>query len=406
MSLSSRQWKWILATIGLLIVTGSALSAGYLVQQLAEEERHKVERWVEAQRYIRTMTDAEAEICDLTIYTTILQSNSTIPLILVGPTGEIIDAHNFGESLDSNTTYLTSVLSDLRTQGVAPIEGAGGNQIYFFESSLLRSLRYFPYIQLLLIGTFILLGYLALSAIRRSEQNGVWIGMAKETAHQLGTPISAIMAWVEYLRAEYGDNEELSEVASELNRDVDRLQLVADRFNKIGSKPELEAVPLGEVLQEVFDYMSKRAPRKVAFTCEVDAAFAKTPIAINRHIFNWVLENLIRNALDAMDGSGTLELRGTIARNLAEIEVADSGKGIPPNKRKTVFRPGYTTKSRGWGLGLSLAKRIVEQYHGGKIFVKDSAVGRGTTFAVRVPLAPKAPPSSLHEDTRSHLSDA
>ena len=385
MALSSRQWKIILAVIALLIVVGSALSAGYLVQRLANEERAKVERWLEAQRYLAEMSDAEAEICDLSIYTTILQGNTTIPLILVGPAGDILETRNFADHHAGDTAHFEQLVDQLRASGVEAVRG-GDNEIFYLESRLLRALRYFPFIQLALIGSFVGLVYLSLSAIRRAEQNRVWVGMAKETAHQLGTPISAIMAWVEYLRAEYSDNEELDSVADELARDVDRLQLVADRFNKIGSTPELTPTPVGELLQQTHTYMSARAPRKVTFTLEVPEAFAKTRVAVNAHLFNWVLENLIRNALDAMDGRGQLVLRANVARQHAEIEVQDSGKGIPANKRKTVFKPGYTTKSRGWGLGLSLAKRIVEEYHGGKIFVKESGVGKGSTFQVRLPL--------------------
>ena len=386
MSLTSRQWKILLAAVGLVIVVGSALSAGYLVQRLGDEERAKVERWLEAQRYLRDMSDAEAEVCDLTIYTTILQGNTTIPLILVGPAGEIVDVQNFPERQRADTAYIRALVDELRADGVAPVAG-GGNEIFFLESRLLRALRYFPVVQMALVFSFVLLGYLALSAVRRSEQNRVWVGMAKETAHQLGTPISAIMAWVEYLRAEYADDEELDTVADELARDVDRLQLVAERFNKIGSTPELTPTQLGPLLHEIYAYMSARAPRKVDFTLSISEACAKTPVAVNAHLFNWVLENLIRNALDAMDGAGKLVLTGCINDGMAEIEVRDSGKGIPASKRKAVFRPGYTTKSRGWGLGLSLAKRIVEEYHRGRVFVKDSAVGRGTTFAVRIPVA-------------------
>ena len=386
MTLSARQWRWLLVVVGLVIVVGSAASAGYLVRALAAEERAKVERWVEAQRHIREMSDEEAAVCDLTLYTEVLQGNTTIPLILVGPDGRVLDGHNFGERRDRDTAYLAEVVAGLRAEGVAPISG-GDNAVYFLESRLLRALRYFPALQLALIVSFVLIGYLVLNAVRRAEQNRVWVGMAKETAHQLGTPISAIMAWVEYLRAEYADNEELGGVADELARDVDRLQLVANRFNKIGSTPELAPAPLAEVAQAVYDYMHARAPRRVDFTLEVSEAAQAARVPVNRDLFQWVLENLIRNALDAMDGAGTLVLAADAADARATLEVRDSGKGIPASKRRTVFEPGYTTKSRGWGLGLSLAKRIVEEYHGGRIYVKDSALGRGTTFAVEVPLA-------------------
>ena len=387
MKLSPTQWKVVLAALAVVIVAGSALSAGYLVRSLAAEERAKVERWLSAQRFIYEMSDEEAAVCDITLYTDILQGNTTIPLLLVDARDSIIGSANFAPRREGDTGYLYRQLAALRAGGVAPIEG-GGNRIYYLESRLLRALRFFPVVQMLLVGLFVALVYFSLSAVRRAEQNRVWVGMAKETAHQLGTPISAILAWVEYLRAEYEGNAELGEVADELARDVDRLQLVAERFNKIGSTPELTPAPVAEIVRDVFAYMQRRAPRRVAFAMEVDPACASARVAVNRPLFEWVLENLIRNALDAMDGRGALTLAarpfGKTGGQL-ELTVRDTGKGIPANKRRAVFKPGYTTKSRGWGLGLSLAKRIVEEYHGGKVYVKDSAVGKGTTFAVRLP---------------------
>lgn len=382
--MTPRRWNALLAVVGAIIVAGSAYSAYYLVRQLAAEERAKVEEWAEAQRYIRTMSDAEAEVCDLTLYTDILRSNATIPLILVSPGGDVLDAHNFGEGLDADSAYLAARLAEAIDDGAAPITG-GDNAIYFFESSLLRALRFFPVIQLALIAAFVALGYLAVTSVRRAEQNRVWVGMAKETAHQLGTPISAIMAWVEFLKAEYTGDAELSGVADEIERDVERLQLVAERFNKIGSAPDLTPLAVGDVVGEVYAYMAARTPRRVEFQLQVSPEAAAAHVGVNRHLFAWVLENLLRNALDAMDGRGELVLAAALDAGEVEITVVDSGKGVPPNKRKAVFRPGYTTKQRGWGLGLSLAKRIVEEYHGGRVFVKDSAVGEGSTFAVRLP---------------------
>lgn len=380
-----RTWNILLALVGATIVAGSAASAYYLVRRLKAEERAKVEEWAQAQRYIQNVSDEEAAVCDLTLYADVINSNTTIPTILVSPEGQVIDARNFGAEYDTNRAYVAYVLSEARAAGVEPLDTGGPNSIYFFESSLLRALRFFPVIQLALIGTFVVLGYFAVTSVRRAEQNRVWVGMAKETAHQLGTPISAIMAWVEFLKAEYANNEELGDVAAEIERDVDRLQLVAERFNKIGSAPDLTPEPVSEVVGEVYAYMSSRTPRKVAFALDVSPEAAAARVAVNRHLFAWVLENLIRNALDAMDGRGDLRLATAVDGDEVEITVVDSGKGVPPGKRRAVFRPGYTTKQRGWGLGLSLAKRIVEEYHGGRVFVKDSAVGKGSTFAVRLP---------------------
>ena len=386
MALDTRQWKFILAILGLLIVLVSVFSARYLVNSLAKEEHDKVEQWLMAQEAIVGMSDQEAAVCDITLQTTILASNTTIPMIIVDTRGEIISGKNFGQRKDDDSLYLAKVVRQIQAEGAEPIT-IQDSKLYYTESILLKRLRYFPYIQLALLAAFVGLAYFSFSAVRRSEQNRVWVGMAKETAHQLGTPISAIMAWVDHLKEGYEDDEEIDMIASEMARDVDRLQLVADRFNKIGSTPELSAEPVADVVEGVYNYMSKRAPRKMAFTLDLGERAHTAHIAINRHLFQWVLENLVRNALDAMDGKGALVISAYVVGNIACIEVKDSGKGIPASKHKAVFRPGYTTKSRGWGLGLSLAKRIVQEYHGGKIFVKESAVGRGSTFAVEVPLA-------------------
>lgn len=376
----------ILGVLGSLIVIGSALSTRYLVTSLAKEEQDKVEQWVMANTSIINMSDEEAAICNITLPTTIISNNRTIPMIIVGDRGEIIDGRNFGGNRDEDSIFLAGKLREFQEEGYTPIS-FHENKLYYSESTLLKRLRYFPYIQLALLGAFILLAYFALSAVRRSEQNRVWVGMAKETAHQLGTPISAIMAWVEHLKEEYQNDEEIDMIADEMGRDVDRLQLVADRFNKIGSTPELTPEPIADVVEEVYNYMSVRAPRKMDFTLDLGDCVRECTFAINRHLFQWVLENLVRNALDAMDGKGKLVISAYARGEIAHIEVRDSGKGIPANKHKSVFRPGYTTKKRGWGLGLSLAKRIVEEYHGGKIFVQESVVGQGSTFAVEVPLS-------------------
>ena len=384
MALAARNWNTLLAVFGGLILAGSVASAWYFVDNLGREERKKVEIWLAAQTAIMDLMMAEGEQCDLTLHTQILESNTTIPVVLTSPYGDIIGARNFGRR-DDDSTYLVQLITELENGGFEPLV-IDETHLYYTESKLLQRLRYFPPIQLLLIASFLGLGYFALSSTRRAEQNRVWVGLAKETAHQLGTPISAIMAWVEYLKVEHGESEELSDVAAELGQDVDRLQLVAERFNKIGSTPELAPQPVGALLAAVHAYMARRAPRKVDFRLDVPPEAATLSIAVNRNLFDWVLENLIRNALDAMDGRGTLRLSAKQDGRSVEITVADTGKGIPSSKHRAVFRPGYTTKSRGWGLGLSLAKRIVEEYHGGKIFVKESTVGRGTTFAVRLPV--------------------
>jgi signal transduction histidine kinase len=228
------------------------------------------------------------------------------------------------------------------------------------------------------------LGYFLFNSSRKAEQNRVWAGMAKETAHQLGTPISAIIGWIEYLRDRFSDNEEQMEVLRELNKDVERLELVADRFSKIGSEPVLQEADIYEELLEVRDYLQRRASRKVKF--EFQAPDSPIYAKINKHLFAWVIENLIRNSLDAMDGRGTIRCRMYRQHNDVCIDLSDTGHGIPANKFKSVFKPGYSTKKRGWGLGLSLAKRIIEEYHKGKIFVKSSRPQEETIFSITLPI--------------------
>lgn len=251
---------------------------------------------------------------------------------------------------------------------------------------MLQQLRLFPVIQFLLIAAFMLFGYFALNAARRAEQNRIWVGMAKETAHQLGTPITAMMGWTEHLRLVYADQPDIQEIADELGKDVNRLEMVATRFSKIGADPELEAVDIYAEVAKVGEYMAKRAPRKVNFSLPMAGNDAIT-VNLNPLLFDWVLENLLRNALDALEGKGQVAATIVEETNQITIDVTDTGKGIPSNKFNSVFKPGYTTKQRGWGLGLSLAKRIIEQYHKGKIFVKESELGKGTTFSIVLPKA-------------------
>ncbi|MEM6378083.1 MAG: HAMP domain-containing sensor histidine kinase, partial [Bacteroidota bacterium] len=259
-----------------------------------------------------------------------------------------------------------------------------GAEIYYKNPLILTQLQYFPIIQLLLIAFFIVFGYMTFSSARRAEQNRVWVGMAKETAHQLGTPISGIVAWIEHLRLLREDDEEVGEILDELGNDVKRLDLIADRFSKIGSEPKLETVNIFDELESSRAYMQRRAPRKVIFNFP-DPHSNPLKVNINSHLFNWVIENLLRNALDAMGPKGSISAEVSEEANFVNIDLSDTGKGIPPSKFKAVFQPGFTTKKRGWGLGLSLAKRIVEEYHSGKIFVKKSEENIGTTFRIKLP---------------------
>ncbi len=377
------RWKIYLALAGIIIIIISMTYTKYLADNLTEEEQYKAQHWANAQTMLNEMDEEESENCDFTLHLDIIKSNKTIPLILVSDTEADYSGVNFGEDQDTNAVFLRNEVEKLKAAGAEPIETYGGS-LYYKESTTLRLLRYLPLVQFILIAAFITFGYIGFSASRRAEQNRVWAGMAKETAHQLGTPISAILGWLEHLKAIRPDDEEIHDVVHELNNDVRRLDLVADRFSKIGSEPKLEKVNIYEELDSCRIYMQRRAPRKVAFDFP-DKETGPLYVKINSHLFDWVIENLLRNALDSMGGKGMISAQVSLEKNNIVIDISDTGKGIPSSKFKTIFQPGFTTKQRGWGLGLSLAKRIIENYHSGKIFVKKSVINEGTTFTIKLP---------------------
>jgi signal transduction histidine kinase len=378
------RWKGYLGIGGLVIILISLLYTNYLATKLADEERKKVNLWLMASGIMAQPPEEGCLNCiDYTLPLEISKSNTTIPVILVSETGTIIAGANFGEDRDNNLDFLAKELDKIKASGIKPLE-AYAQKIYYKNSTLLTLLKYFPVVQLILIGAYISFGYLAFSAARRSEQNRVWVGMAKETAHQLGTPTSAIVGWIEHLKSIREEDEELSEVLYELRKDVTRLELIAERFSKIGSAPELKAINVYDELEKCRAYMQRRASRRVNFHFP-DTEQTPLMININPPLFDWVVENLVRNALDAMGGKGEISADVMEDNEFVYIDISDTGKGIPPSKHKTVFQPGYTTKKRGWGLGLSLTKRIIEDYHTGKIFVKKSAENEGTTFTIQLP---------------------
>lgn len=380
------KWKLYLAIAGVIIVIITMVYTNYLADKLAEEERRKVDNWVMALQTANEM-DEEEVLCDYTLHFAILKSNTSIPAIIVNDRGGIDDAINFGVDKNKDEAYLKGEVAKMQARGFEPIQGFAYS-IYYKESKILRQVRFFPFVQLSLIGAFILFGYYGFNSARRAEQNRVWVGMAKETAHQLGTPITAIVAWIENLKIMREDDDEVQMIMNELRNDVSRLELIADRFSKIGSEPKLKSINVYEELDKCRAYMEKRAPRKVTFHFPPPFHQPKM-ININPPLFDWVVENLMRNALDAMEGKGKISAEVYEEGNYICIDITDTGKGIPQNKFKTVFQPGYTTKKRGWGLGLSLAKRIIDQYHSGKIFVKESVEGQSTTFTLKLPKAPK-----------------
>ncbi|HMQ07455.1 MAG TPA: HAMP domain-containing sensor histidine kinase [Saprospiraceae bacterium] len=376
-------WKIIMASVGMVILIITIVYSNYLANQLAESERKN------AALYKETLTKIVQERGDLDkeidFEQSILESFSQ-PNIIVGDDGKM-EGYNFGSAKDTHQIFLADMVSTYEKRGGVMLEGPGGYaaRIYVFNSNTLTYIRYFPIVQIILVSLFVVFAYFLFSASRRAEQNRVWAGMAKETAHQLGTPISAIMAWIEHLKFTIDHHPEQKEIVEELEKDVRRLELIADRFSKIGSAPDLEKVDLHEKLRECANYMKRRSPRKVEYYIPEDNE-PSLSVNINKQLFDWVIENLIRNALDAMDGSGKISIEVKNEDRFAIIDISDTGKGIPASKFQSVFKPGYSTKQRGWGLGLSLAKRIIEEYHKGKIFVKQSKLNLGTTFTIKLPL--------------------
>lgn len=375
-----RQVKILLVVMAVVMSVGSLVISHFLVRDLKREEQRKMEIWAEA---MRSLNSAD-EYTDLTLVLTVLNSNSTIPVVVLDREGEVQDYRNIPLREGSAEEQMRAVKRKAQSMMDAGrvirvyLSSTDYMEICYADSLLLRRLAWWPYVQLGLVFVFVVVAIFALLSSKRAEQNKVWVGLSKETAHQLGTPISSLMAWQEMLRETYPDDELLPE----MGKDVERLQRIAERFSKIGSLPELRPESLNEVLSAVTQYISRRASNRVRLTCAVPQQPLIVPMCSS--LFEWVVENLCKNAIDAMDGQGSITLTASTEGALAVVEVADTGKGIPKNKFRTVFTPGFTTKKRGWGLGLSLAKRIVEEYHHGRIYVKNSEVGRGTTFRIEL----------------------
>lgn len=370
-------WKTYLIIIAALIVGASLYYTNQLAAKLSIEERKEVEKLVEG---FITISNAAADQ-DVTFVSTFIEGNTTIPLIITGEDGTIIDYRNIDTSkAGDGMQFLKRKFEDLKNTHdpiVADLGfGLGKNYVYYGDSYLLTQLRYFPFVQLAIILLFLVVVLIALSSAHRSMQNQVWVGLSKETAHQLGTPLSSIEGWLELLK----DSEANKEAVMEMEKDLGRLKLVADRFSKVGSVPKLEEEDVILRLQNMVNYMQKRAPKKVSivFNHTDEEVLAN----ISGPLFDWVIENLIRNALDSMEGKGSIAVSLINTPQQVWIDVADTGKGIPKHQAKKIFNPGFTTKKRGWGLGLSLSKRIIDKYHHGSIFVKNSEVGKGTTFRI------------------------
>jgi len=371
-------WKTLLAAVALLIVGASLYYTNQLAGKLADEERKKVEEVAGALKTLSNPDNTNTQ--EIGYATNIIAQNTSIPLIFTDEKGNIQGSINIDtiRALAGSKHIIEKKLKEFKKAHPAIIAdySTGVNYVYYGESDLLIQLRYFPYVQLTIIILFLLIVIFALGAANRSLQNQVWVGLSKETAHQLGTPLSSIEGWMELLKETDGSNE----AVIEMQKDLDRLKLVADRFSKVGSAPQLKEENLVVRLQEIVDYMQKRSPQKVTIT--LHSKEYDVPVNMSGPLFDWVMENLIRNALDAMGGHGRIDVTVTNHPQQVWVDVQDSGKGIPSYQMKKVFAPGFTTKKRGWGLGLSLSRRIIEKYHHGSIFVKHSEVGKGTTFRI------------------------
>jgi nitrogen-specific signal transduction histidine kinase len=382
-----QRWKMILLIFAIAIGVLSLWYTNRLVASLAQEELRKVQIWADA---ILDVQSADILTDNINFEAEVVRSNTTTPLIMTNEQGKIISFRNLDSVKAQRESYLKEQLEIMKSQhspivlSFKPNEKQSDvnfrefkNYVYYKDSDLLIKLRYYPYFQLTVVGLFIFVSYLAFNTSKRAEQNQVWVGMAKETAHQLGTPISSLIAWLEYLKLK-GIGEEIS---SEIEKDIKRLQTITERFSKIGSAPELKKADLIQVISGTLEYLKTRASSKISFSF-VNNAPSIIYCELNIPLFEWVIENVTKNAIDAMTGAGSLTVAVSAVQHNVYVDISDTGKGIPKAKFRTIFNPGYTTKSRGWGLGLTLAKRIVEEYHSGIIYVKDSEPGKGTTFRI------------------------
>ena len=380
MKFSISQIKIALVVAAVIIAAASLVVSHILVRDLAIEERNRMEVWAEA---MRSLSTAE-ENTDLNLVLKVINENNTIPVIVTDDQGNVqtfrnveIDASSYEDSMAVAAQMAEKMRASGRDIKISLGSDAGSIHVSYDESVMITRLSFYPYVQLGIVLIFVVIAIFALLTSKKAEQNKVWVGLSKETAHQLGTPISSLMAWTQILHETYPDDE----LIPEMDKDVKRLQLIAERFSKIGSIPEPVDTPLAEMLRHVVDYMDRRTSQKVKIIDEFSDCDAH--VMVNPSLFEWVLENLCKNAVDAMEGGGTITIKA-VASNPVIIDVTDTGKGIEKKNVKNVFRPGFTTKTRGWGLGLSLAKRIVEEYHHGKIYVLKSEVGKGTTFRIEV----------------------
>ncbi|MBS1495764.1 MAG: HAMP domain-containing histidine kinase [Bacteroidetes bacterium] len=372
-------WRSSLAIIAIAIVSASIFYSNFLAKKIANDEKQKIEQWVEAVNETNNVNTSSTILSSKVL----TENNKDIPMIVVNEKDSIMDFYNLDSfKIVHNTGYLQKKLKEFKDANAPiiwknPFNIKQHNLVYYGESFLLKQIRYFPIVQLIVVALFIIVTLIAISTRNKSTQNQVWAGMAKETAHQLGTPLSSLQGWVEMLKEKEGNEK----IGIEMNKDVERLKLVSDRFGKIGSTPQLEETDILPQVQDMLAYIKRRAPEKVSFSINTNGQ-DQVPALINAPLFDWVIENLLKNALDAMDGQGAINIEIKNETTQVWIDIKDTGKGITRKNIAHVFKPGFTTKKRGWGLGLSLSKRIIEQYHKGELYVKQSEPGKGTTFRI------------------------
>lgn len=374
---SRERLKYVFIFAAILIAIVSVVVSDTLIKDMAREEREKIEVWAEATRVVTS----EDPSLNMNLILKIIQGNTTIPVMLCNDKDSVLTYKNIELPEENVEAFLSEKVKALKSKNspiVVDMEDGTFQYLYYDDSTNLKRLLVYPYAQLSVVAVFILIAFLALASTKKAEQNKVWVGLSKETAHQLGTPISSLIAWLEYLKTKDVDIS----LIEEMDKDVKRLETIAERFSKIGSNPEPVPVDICESVRAAIGYMSTRISSKVKI--HLNLPDYPVPVLMNSSLFAWVIENLTKNAVDAMEGQGEITVSLEEKSGKVKIDVTDTGKGIMKSKFKTVFNPGYTTKKRGWGLGLSLVKRIIESYHGGKIYVKWSELGKGTTFRIEL----------------------
>jgi signal transduction histidine kinase len=373
-----RWWKFLLVIGALLIGVASLLYTSKLTSELRSEETRKMELWAKANRqFARPEIDERS----LELVFEIIQNNTTVPLIIADGNDTIRFHRNLNVPKKNENAFLQGELQKMKETREPIVIELGSEQrqyLYYADSVILQKLRWFPIVQLFVFVLFVLLAYWAFSSARRWEQDQLWVGMAKETAHQLGTPTSSLLGWIEVLSMKNVD----SDLVDEMRHDINRLQTITARFSKIGSRPEMQHTDVEQIVNDVIGYLKHRVSSGVEINTVPPSDSQSINILVNRPLFEWVLENICKNAADAMEGKGIITFHWGKTRQNTFIDITDTGKGIARQNQKTIFKPGYTTKKRGWGLGLTLAGRIVKDYHNGRIFVKDSVVGKGTTIRI------------------------